>query len=472
MTYWIIDTEGNLTNPEFIGIVRDGLTLPAPASAWQIDQEVNLGYPFITIFPDNVRIHVEPVKQKPYIHVYSIRTSQLGFDTNGIAILTPTSCEETEELCGMWSVSLEHPVDEDGKYQLLVEGNILRVNDQLFTIKRTEESWDGSTGRVSVYAEHIFYQLCDEWIFAWAQETKDIKAKTGQLAINQILGMAGAYSPIPGGQMYNYTGYSDMVYNDSLYYAILDNGCTPVDLILGENGIIAAKGGELYRDNFYFSVCRRKEDARDNAFDIRIGKNLRGIRRTIDSSSMCTYYHVTDSDTGGIAAVGWDTAPETWSFWRDYLPHHIVRSEQFSFPEGTDFRYERLVQEMFARWYQVCMPIICYEIDLEDVRQNPDFSMILGDESIRVGDIGRVYDPRLGGEIQLEITQTTYDRITGKCTSIVVGNKASFVYHPTARIVQGEPKFMGGDVWVQDSTGRYLYDKNGVKIMMHISADE
>ena len=103
------------------------------------------------------------------------------------------------------------------------------------------------------------------------------------------------------------------------------------------------------------------------------------------------------------------------------------------------------------------------------MRGNPDFA-ITADESIRVGDSGRIFDTRLGGEIELEVTGTTYDRITGKCKKLVIGDRQSFVYHPSQTVVFPlTPEPQGGEVWVKDSTGRYLYDAAGRKIMMEVA---
>lgn len=480
---WYIGSDG-IDNEEFLPDAAY-MERPFPLSIWQCDETVESGIASVPLFPDTEHVEPHPVTQLPYIVVYDVHTEQAKLSvvtSNGLAILTPSLCEETEELCGMWSLNLEHPIDNEGRYQFLKVGNLIRAGGQLFTIKKTEEVWDGSTGKITVYAEHIWYQLCDEWILAtpdtqYGDGRVKINAKNGNDAIYQILRSCTSLVLIPQGIRYGFDYSSDMVY-DSTYYLTLQEGTCPIDLILGERGIIAAKGGELHRDNFYFSVNNRKEGAKDKAFDIRVGKNLTGIRRTIDTTTMCTILQYLDTDTGAVNMVGWDTQQAFAAIWNLYLPHHVVRSAQVSYPADTDFRYERLSQEMMAAFNQNCMPIIAYEIDIEDVRQNPDFSMTINTESIKVGDTGRVYDPRLGGTITLEITQTTYDRITGKCTSFVVGQKQSFVYHPNRPIVWGsdgepvQPHVYGGETWVQDSTGRFLFDKLGRKIVLKVEGDD
>jgi hypothetical protein len=44
------------------------------------------------------------------------------------------------------------------------------------------------------------------------------------------------------------------------------------------------------------------------------------------------------------------------------------------------------------------------------------------------------------------------------------------VYHPSAPAVfPFTPEFQGGELWVKDFTGRYLYDAAGRKIMMEVA---
>lgn len=465
-TNWVV-SGGELTNPEFVDLPEKPLVQPFPLSVWQCDPLVDEGEVSCPLFPDWVRLEIIPIKQQPYIVVYGVAATQAQLAvprSNGMAILTPTSCEDTEELGGMWALQLEHPIDPEGRHAMLLYGNIIRAGGQLFTIKQADEIYDGSSGKVSIKAEHIWYQWGDGWIFGSPMNPIEINAKSAQAAIDSIKSQT-RQEAMSGGQVYDFSGNSGMSY-DSTYYLTLTEGCTPIELILGESGIIAAKGGELHRDNFYFSVRPRKETARDHAFDIRIGKNLRGIKRTIDTSTMCTHFTLIDADTGSFYALAWDG---TNPIMRNLIPHHIIRSKTISYPEGTLRRFERLGQDCLRIFNQNCRPIICYEIDLEDVRGNPDFA-ITADESIRVGDSGRIYDTRIGGEIELEVTGTTYDRITGKCKKMVIGDRQSFVYHPSQTVVFPlTPEPQGGEVWVKDSTGRYLYDAAGRKIVMEVT---
>lgn len=480
-TGWYMTNRG-ISNHNFIKDVEKYLEEPYPLSIWQCDSMVDNGMAHVPLFPDAVKINPQPIKQSPYVVIYDIRTPQSQLivqKNNGNAILTPTVCEDTEELSGMWFLQLEHPIDPEHRWKLIQEGNIVRAGGQLFTIKQTEEVWEGSTGRVTAYCEHIWYQYGDNWIFADPINIVHFSSHSVAEALYNINSRLTEKTYISGGVQYAFTGEGDIhgfAYGRR-FYVDMTAGCTPIELILGENGIIPSMGGELHRDNFYYSIYTRKETAKDNAFDIRVGKNLTGIRRTVDTTTMCTYYRLTDAETGMWNNIGWDTAAYEIPYWRNFLPHHIVRSEIINISSEVKDRFGYLCQVMEAKFQENCMPLICYEIDMEDVRNNPDFE-ISADESIRVGDIGTLYDERIGGALEIEVTSTTYDHITGKCKSITVGNKQSFVYHGGMSYIRDadgniiRPSQLGYELWVQDSTGRYLYDSTGRKIVIKKEDDE
>ena len=49
------------------------------------------------------------------------------FSNNGLGPINPSSCQVTETLNGEYELTVIHPIDEIGKWQRLVEGNIVRA---------------------------------------------------------------------------------------------------------------------------------------------------------------------------------------------------------------------------------------------------------------------------------------------------------------------------------------------------------
>jgi len=62
---------------------------------------------------------------KPLICVYTPDCED--FSANGLGPVSPSSCTVTETLNGEWELTLEHPLDAQGKWRRLIEGNILRA---------------------------------------------------------------------------------------------------------------------------------------------------------------------------------------------------------------------------------------------------------------------------------------------------------------------------------------------------------
>lgn len=248
---------------------------------------------------------VTAVPQRDYIIIFDKNTSQNEFDNNGLAVLEPVSCTVTENFNADWTVTPEHPIDREQKWKYIKEFNILKVLDQLFIIKKVENSWNG----VTAYAEHIFYYLNDLWIFKGA----DIYAETGYWLVRSILDHADGKNQ-SGHIAYNFNFYSDITSEnvgfdmpEIAYYKWnpLQNAMTPLEMLLGSDGFTANFGGNLYRDNFYFSINENMEHHFENSFDIHMGLNVKGISRKTNTESLCTHFTAYDK-FGSSAWVYWD----------------------------------------------------------------------------------------------------------------------------------------------------------------------
>lgn len=461
---WIVSDDVNDGYPYIAGTadMPEGAMLqPFPLMLWRITEGVNEGYPYFLLQPERPPAPVVPKKQRPYICVYGNRTEVSDFATNGLAILTPTSCEVTDVLRGMRSVSMVHPIDPEGRWKLLTVSNILKVDDQLYTIKSVQTSFASASGSVTVYAEDIFYQMCDGWIFPRQMQ---ITSTGGQHAIDVIQYFTD-YQARPGSFFYSFSGSSDI--EEGSVIIDISSGRTPIDALLGSGGLIDQIGGELYRDKFYFSINQRMENSSDHAFDIRVGKNLTGIRRNVDLSSCVTYFRGYDG-WGGWVAFAWDFE----DFLVDVFPHYVVRSENFSMPEGSNeegFDYDawfdgQFTNDVLAFFNRNCKPIIGFEVDLYDVRSNPDFE-IIASETLRVGDKGTIYDERLGGSLTAEITETTYDAVHCRTTRIMIGDRQSFVSTAAPLLaVDFTAKEEGYNAYVTDASSGICTDASGERI--------
>lgn len=389
---------------------------PYPKALWRIDY-FSPNMPRHLLFPDFTPF-VRPVPQYEYITVYSMNTKQDNFNNNGLAVLTPISCLVTENFNAGWNVTLEHPRDSHGKWRYLVEFNILKVLGQLFVIK----SVTYTSNSVSVYAEHVFYQLNDAWIMP----NSNIYGENGKQILQNILENS-TLKASSSDTIYRFECGSDLNAENaevdlsavaSNKWQPLRNATTPLDLILGSDGFTANFGGDLYRDNFYFSLNKHMENHLENSFDIRMGLNLKKITKKSDISELCTHFTVFDKFGSGFSV-----------FWSVHggIPHHIVRSQTIDFGENyTETDMNLLAYEARKYFGQHMQPTISYEINLEDVKNSPDFAEFANNPRYKVGDRGRIYDETLNVDIDAHIMRTVKDGITGKTLEIAFSNTGGF----------------------------------------------
>lgn len=468
--YGIVCTESELRNADYLGSFESYNHSKFPLGDGDEDWhtgniEWNGGYPYIPKMIDMPHLELHPVGQSPYICIFKKTTRQDEFDGNGEAILTPTSCEVTEELNGAYTFTMQHPIDPEGKWKLLQLREIVRIKGQLFTIMSVEHNFQNNSGYVTVTGEHIWYQLGDGWIYPG----DIISAATGEAFIENVKARTEDYGTDMSSMVYDFEGHSDIIPTAPIVKDCAE-GCTPIDALIGSGGLVDQDDtgySELYRDNFNFSINTRMENALDDAFDIRIGRDLKGIRRTFDTTEFVSYFCCYDK-LGNFFAVSWVPTQFITGL---YFPHHIVRSKTFN-EDGLDvweFGFSPLIAKGMAFFRRNCKPIIGYEIDLEDVRNNPDFE-VMHLERLKVGDQGTLYDERLGGKLTIKISGTVYDAIRDKIISVTIGDKASFSA-PAASTVNIEPEVVGGELYIMDADGKFIADADDKLIYQEVTGN-
>ena len=189
-------------------------------------------------------------------------------NNNGDAILLPISCVVKAQLNGTWELKIEHPLDDEGRWQYLHYGNILRVpshnGKQLFRIR----AYDQTDESVIATADPIFYDAGNDCFLNDVRPT----VATGQQALTAILAPNSRYS-----------GTSDISRTSTAYY-VRKNA---MEAINGsdENSFLNRWGGEIEYDNLTIKVMQRI--GADNGVLVRTGKNLprNGLKFTVDGSN-------------------------------------------------------------------------------------------------------------------------------------------------------------------------------------------
>lgn len=417
--------DGKLTNDYLPDAIVDYMKEPYPYAAWKIKSYLNNGSPYHDFLKIPIFTPAPPVPQREYITVYDRLSTVETFDTHGLAVLSPTKCEITEEYQGKWTLVIEHPRDADRKHEFIKPFNIVKAMGQLFSIVSVS---DKIPGLITAKAEHIFYHLNDRWIFPGS---RIISASVAGLMLSAKLASSDYSTDDQISYDFDFTSdiaNSDLGVKSNAKWGYTREGMSLAEFVLGSGNLLEMSGGELYRDNFHYSIFERMENSNDNAFEIRVGKDLTGITRTVDISQMCTYfraYNGLDNSLGTWFAISYTDAVAG-----SVAPHSVIRSKIFNpqLPfwikdedEIAEMSDALVADEAMRFFKENCKPIVKYEVDIEDVNKNPDFSELKNLPDYRVGNIGTIYDERLGVQATLKITKTIKNAITGKTISVVFG---------------------------------------------------
>lgn len=430
--YW----NGNTPSPiSAMPVLYKGLVKPYPDGIWRIDDN-NGGVPYTHKMMSI--LYVEPMPPLPpsvpelrenVIRVYDKSEPQDGFRSNGLAVLCPTSCISLHN-DDRWDIKLKHPIDEWGKWKHLLVVNILKVDGQLYRIKRQKPYIDSSGAYIEVEAKHITTDLADECC-------KDSEFEGG--TASDFIAWAKS----------NVMRWEDERYADPYSFnitAMYDGTLTPetyppatlLGLLIGlDNSLLARTGGELYRDNFDISIRPRMQGARENAFYIRYSLDMVEISQEVDYSDFCTLLYCYDN-WGNVWAVSYAGTIQ-WA-----IHHQITKIVKFNYAEYDLERFSADCDAMKAASFK---PKVTYKMKMAALRNDPKYAEFLNLQNYRYGDSGTIYCPELDIETVQKITEVEKDELTGEIVSITLGNLQSSIARPT---------YMGSTI----SSGYSVDDKN------------
>ncbi len=418
--------DGQITNENFIPMPE--LYDTQPDALWRIDSNTNLGFPYNKLMIGLVGIDLWALDREHVIRVYDMHEPQDGFDGNGLAVLNPTVCTSLHN-DERWDVELRHPLDDWGKWKNLLANNILKIDGQLFRIDISEPAIGESGREMYVHAKHITCDMAD-MLITFATFPGGDAARFMDFCFSSVFP-----ADLPGYEYYSFEGYSDI--RTVLGPDELVNTTVWAAMVGADNCLKNRYGGELYRDNFYFSINQRMQYAKDNAFCLRYSLDMVKIQQRVDYSDVCTNLECYDN-FGNYWAVA--TIAPTFA-----LHHPIVRMVQFNYSE-FEGAMERLAADGMAYWQTVNTPKVTYEIQIAYLRRDPRYKDFVGLQNYNYGDSGTIYCPELDISTTQRITEVEKDELTGDITRMLLGNLRESLSRPT---------YMGSTI----SSGRSIEDK-------------
>ena len=200
------------------------------------------------------------------IQIYS--PTNTNFDMNGDSVLLPTLCDLDAELGGTWTLEMEHPIDEEGKWAFIEKEAVLSAptfmgKRQLFRISEVDKQDE----EIIVKAYPIFFDSADEVFLMDKRPTK----KNGQDTLDILT--AGT----------KYKAVSDISKVSTAYFVRRNL----MDVIGGDSPSFIEKwGGEPLYDNYTAIINERAGG--DYGAEVRYGKNMNGISYKEDLSTVVT----------------------------------------------------------------------------------------------------------------------------------------------------------------------------------------
>lgn len=334
------------------------------------------------------------------------------YESNGDMTLTPTTCEVELTVEGIAELTLEHPIDDLGRWKYLVNDNVIAAptphsKKQLFRIY----DYTKTETEVTAYARHIFYDSAGEMLV-------DVRPtdKTGQEALDIIL--SGT----------KYKAKTNIKTRSTAYY-IRKN---VMEAIGGddENSFINRWGGERMYDNFTVIINDRLGG--DYGACAEFGRNMTGIEADISIDDVVT--RIIPVSYNGHTLEGeepWIDSPLIGSYANPRAA--VIKFEDVKLledcQEGEEgFSTLELLREELKRRctkeYEngLDKPKVNYKVDLVEVANTEDYKDYKKLTTIGIGDDVLTKDRKLQINVTARCIRLVYDCIEEENAEVELGN--------------------------------------------------
>lgn len=334
------------------------------------------------------------------------------YGSNGDMTLTPTTCEVELTVEGVAELTLEHPIDDLGRWEYLVTDNVIAAptpysKKQLFRIY----DYTKTETEVTAYARHVFYDSAGEMLV-------DVRPtdKTGQEALDIIL--SGT----------KYKAKTNIKTRSTAYY-IRKN---IMEAIGGddENSFINRWGGERMYDNFTVIINDRLGG--DYGACAEFGRNMTGIEADISIDDVVT--RIIPVSYNGHTLEGeepWIDSPLIGSYANPRTA--VIKFEDVKLledcQEGEEgFSTLELLREELKRRCEkeyengLDKPKVNYKVDLVEIADTDDYKDYKKLTTIGIGDDVLTRDRKLKINVTARCIRLVYDCIEEENAEVELGN--------------------------------------------------
>lgn len=344
-----------------------------------------------------------------------------NFEMNGNAVLSPSSCELTQQLNSTWELVLQNPLDD--YFSMIVENAVIKCDipnqkDQLFRIAKIEKDDDG----VTAYAYPVFLDSADE-VFLFDVRPTD---KNGQEALD-ILTSGTKYS-----------GSSNIIKKSTAYY--MNKNLIEAINSDDDQSFIKRWGGEMLFNNYQIII--NDHVGSDNGLRAEFGFNLKSISESIDMSSVATrlvpiaYNGYMLESPGYVDSEKISSYPKIFTKIVELSDYKLAADSE----EGEGFE---TLEELQAAMIQHCedlfesgldLPAISYSIDMVDLSQTEEYRNYTDLTNVSLGDTVHCRHRRLGIETTARVVVLEFDCVTQTISNLTLGQAESSYFDQNTKL--------------------------------------
>lgn len=331
-------------------------------------------------------------------------STEQEFADNGLGALSDAiSCQAVEELNGAFELTLEYPVTGI-HYGDIVPRCIIFARPNPYSDPQPFRAYRITkplSGRVTVYAEHISYDLS-------GYPVESFTASSAAEAMSKLKSAAVVDNPF-------------VFYTDKATAAKMEvtQPSSIRSLLGGSTGsILDVYGGEFEFDRWTVKLLGQRGS--NNGVSIRYGKNLTDLEQDENISNVSTgiYPYYKDSD-GNLVTLPEKiiNAPGTYDFAK-IIP--VDLSDKFE--EQPTEEQLREAAEKYVTDNNIGVPTVSITVAFQPLEQTEEYKDIALLEKVKLGDTVNVEYDKLGVSATAKCVKTTYDALKDRYISVELGD--------------------------------------------------
>lgn len=344
-------------------------------------------------------------------------SDEIDFLNNGLGQLVDLyDVDIHEQRNGLLNLTAYYPVNGQ-HYADISEGNIILAKpsplDDNHAFRIVSVALDITGYAVMIEADSITYDL-----------TNNLSKTIHMLGDGQAAMTAIQNSTL---HPHIFTFYSDITHTSESQLRYVN----PMEAIAGTQGsFLQIWGGELKRENRRVAMFNRR--GRDNVATFRLGKNVAGLKYTVDVSNLTTEIvptvTVNSTDTSRTVEGATVQSSRMGNYPLVYSKMVDV-SQDVKVDEGdTDDQIKAKINAFAADWFVKSantgkdLPEVTVEVEVESLQDSADYADKFAKlETIGLTDTVTVYVPEFGVNVTAIVNELHYDPVAERVTKLSIG---------------------------------------------------